>query len=291
MPQWNCACFNCRDARNGRIPPLTQSCVAIGDGQGGWFLVNASPDLPAQINSFPDFRSHCRPGSFRITPISAVLLTNADLDHVLGLLSLREGGFIRVYATEAVRDSLMGDFNVSAVLESFCSVDWIEPAFNDYSPLRWIDGKESSIEYRAIELPGGPPLYAKDKSLDCVHSVAYSFVDRKTGGRLLVAPDVGVWNGALSDAMQTSDAILLDGTFWSGDELSRFKANARTAAEMGHLTIRDDSLEQLRKLSARHKIYIHINNTNPVLSPNSPERKAVESAGIVVGYDGLEFEV
>ncbi len=106
-----------------------------------------------------------------------------------------------------------------------------------------------------------------------------------------MAPDVGAWSDALIDEMQKSDAVLFDGTFWSGDELSRAKANARTADEMGHLTIRDQTLERLRKLPARHKIYIHINNTNPVLSPGSTERTAVESAGITVGYDGLEIKV
>ena len=134
-------------------------------------------------------------------------------------------------------------------------------------------------------------MYDKNGNSCGPHSVAYGFLDRRTGGRLLVAPDVGAWNDSLIDAMQASDAILFDGTFWSGDELSRIKANGRTAAEMGHLTIRDDSLARLRKLPARHKIYIHINNTNPVLSPSSPERQAVESAGVTVGYDGLEFEV
>ena len=116
-------------------------------------------------------------------------------------------------------------------------------------------------------------------------------MDRNTGGRLLVAPDVAGWNGALAKAMAESDAVLFDGTFWSGDELRRVKAAARTAAEMGHITIKDHSLARLGGLSARHKIYIHVNNTNPVLSPGSPERTAVEAAGIVVGYDGLEFEV
>jgi pyrroloquinoline quinone biosynthesis protein B len=116
-------------------------------------------------------------------------------------------------------------------------------------------------------------------------------MDRNTGGQLLVAPDVGGWNDALLAAMAESDAVLFDGTFWSGDELQRVKATARTAAEMGHVTIRDDSLAVLGKLSAARKVYIHINNTNPVLSPGSPERAAVEAAGIVVGYDGLEFEI
>jgi pyrroloquinoline quinone biosynthesis protein B len=291
LPQWNCACPNCRDARLGRIPTFTQSCVAIGDDQGGWFLINASPDLAAQINSFSDLRSHSSAGSLRSAPISGVLLTNADLDHVIGLLSLREGGRVRVYATNAVRDSLTNGFNVSAILNAFCGVDWTEPVIKDFSPLIGIDGKSGSIEYRAIALPGGPPLYDKNGNSTGPHSVAYSFRDRKTGGRLLVAPDVGAWNDTLTEVMRTADAILFDGTFWSGDELSRVKANARTAAEMGHLTIRDDSLARLQKLPARHKIYIHINNTNPVLSSDSSERAAVESAGVAIGYDGLEFEV
>lgn len=291
LPQWNCACPNCRDARLGRISLLTQSCIAIGDEQGRWFLINASPDLPSQVNSLSNLRSQSSPGCLRSDPVSGVLLTNADLDHVIGLLSLREGGRIRVYATKAVRDSLTNGFNVSTVLETFCGVDWTEPALKDFSPLIGIDGKSGSVEYRAIELPGGPPLYDRHGNSGGPHSVAYSLADRKTGGRLLVAPDVGAWNNALTEAMQTADAILFDGTFWSGDELSRIKANARTAAEMGHLTIRDDSLERLRKLPARRKIYIHINNTNPVLSPDSSERAAVESAGVAVGFDGLEFEV
>jgi pyrroloquinoline quinone biosynthesis protein B len=254
-------------------------------------LVNASPDLPVQINSFSDLRSNSLSGSLRSSPVSGVLLTNADLDHVIGLLSLREGSRIRVYATRAVRDSLTNGLNISAVLESFCGVDWMESGSKDYSPLVGIDGKAGSVMYRAIELPGGPPLYDKTATRIGPHSVAYSFLDQKTGGQLLVAPDAGAWNEDLAQAAQAADAILFDGTFWSNDELSRIKPNARTAAEMGHLTIRDDSLERLRKLPARHKIYLHINNTNPALSPDSQERAAVEAAGVTVGYDGLEFEV
>ena len=116
-------------------------------------------------------------------------------------------------------------------------------------------------------------------------------MDQKTGGRLLVAPDVACCNDALAAAMGEADAVLFDGTFWSGDELAHVKDKALTAAEMGHLTIKDNSLDLLRKLPARHKIYIHVNNTNPVLPPDSPERAAVAAAGIVVGYDGLEFEI
>ena len=113
--------------------------------------------------------------------------------------------------------------------------------------------------------PEARPFLPKTRIVLASIAVAYSITDRNTGGRLLVAPDVGGWNETLLEAMQQSDAVLFDGTFWSANELSSVKANARTASEMGHLTIKDDSLSRLSKLPARHKIYIHINNTNPVL--------------------------
>lgn len=252
-------------------------------------MVNASPDIRAQINACSDL--HPISGAVRSTPISAILLTNADLDHVTGLLLLREGGRLRVHATSAVRDTLAECLGLAAIMDAFCGVDWLEPPLADFAPLLGIGEEESSLVYRAIELPGGPPIFARDRPATGAHSVAYVIMDRKTGGRLLVAPDIGGWNAALTAAMSESDAVLFDGTFWSGDELSRIKASAPTAAEMGHLTIRDHSLPLLAKLPARHKIYLHVNNTNPVLSPRSPERAAVASAGVVVGYDGLEFEI
>jgi pyrroloquinoline quinone biosynthesis protein B len=121
--------------------------------------------------------------------------------------------------------------------------------------------------------------------------VAYEVIDGRTGGRLLVAPDVAEVTDGLRTALLESDAVLFDGTFWSGDELVRVKERAPLAAEMGHVTIRDTSLALLGGLRAARKIYIHINNTNPVLAPGSTERAAVEAAGITVGFDGLEFEL
>jgi len=268
---------------------MTQSSVAIRDDLGGWFLVNASPDLPGQIRNFPDLQPDS--AALRGTPISGVLLTNADLDHVLGLLSLREGGRLHIHATKAVRDTLDGCLGLTAMMDAFCGVSWHEPPQADFAPLPGSRGEQSSLLYRSIELPGGPPVFAREKRLDGVHSAAYYFLDRNTGGRLLVAPDVAGCNAALAAAMLESDAVLFDGTFWSGDELLRVKAKAPTAEEMGHVTIKDHSLDLLSKLPARHKIYIHINNTNPMLSPGSPERAAVAAAGIVVGYDGLEFDL
>ena len=208
-----------------------------------------------------------------------------------GLLSLREGGRLRVHATNAVRETLDRSLGMTRILDAFCGVDWMEPAFADFTPLPGSGGGDSQLSYRAIKLPGGPPVFASERDPRGVHCVAYCFLDRETGGRLLVAPDVGGWNEELRGAMAESDAVLFDGTFWSGDELQRVKTGARTAEQMGHVTIRDQSLAVLGSLLARHRIYIHINNTNPVLSPGSPERAAVEAAGLAVGCDGLEFAI
>jgi len=145
--------------------------------------------------------------------------------------------------------------------------------------------------YRAIELPGKPPPFAKAIPSEGSHSIAYQLMDARTGGRLLVAPDVGDLNDKLLEALSSSDAVLFDGTFWSADELSRVKLRAPKAGEMGHVTIRDCSLNLLAKSPARHKIYVHINNTNPILAPDSPQRAAVEAAGVMVGADGFEFEL
>jgi pyrroloquinoline quinone biosynthesis protein B len=234
---------------------------------------------------------HPNAASLRGTPISAVLLTNADLDHIAGLFSLREGGRLSLHATKAVRESVDEGLRLTSVLNAFCGLDWIEPPVTDFAPLGGGKASPSSLAYRAIPLPGGPPIFSSETAPEGVHSVAYYFEDSNTGGRLLVAPDVAGWTDALTAAMAEADAVLFDGTFWSEDELQRIKPAARTATQMGHLTIKDGSLAKLSKLPATHRAYIHINNTNPVLAPGSPERAAVDSAGIVVGYDGLEFEI
>ena len=289
LPQWNCSCPNCAQARLGRIRPLSQSSVAIGDDHGQWFLINVSPDLPAQIAAFPDL--HPGPAGLRNTPIAAVLLTNADLDHIMGLLSLREGGRLHVHATRAVRETLEHCLGLTAILDAFCGVAWHEPPQGRSAELRGTSKLESCLSYRAIALSGNPPRFTKGNTSESGHSVAYQVTDRRTGGRLLVAPDVAEVNDELRAAMLESHAVLFDGTFWSGDELVRVKDHAPSAAEMGHIPIRDGSLALLGGLPASRKIYIHINNTNPVLAPGSPERAAVETAGIVVGFDGLEFEL
>ena len=282
LPQWNCACSNCQQARGGVIPPQTQSSIALGDEAGNWFLINASPDLPFHLRAYPELAP--RPASQRNSPVAAVLLTSADVDHVLGLLSLREGNALHIYATPAIQSAavLLG---VTTVLNSFCGVFWHHPTDGGFAQLQG-----SSVRVRVLPLSGRAPRYAVETSKGGVHTTALHIMDERTGGRLLVAPGVATLSGPLQEAARDSDAVLMDGTFWSEDELSRVRPGAPCASEMGHLPIQE-TLPFLSDLPSRHRVYVHINNTNPIFDPASPERATVESAGVTVGQDGMRFDL
>jgi pyrroloquinoline quinone biosynthesis protein B len=266
LPQWNCACANCALARTAKIEPQTQSSIAISADSGefqSWWLINASPDLPRQIESMT--RLQPRLNASRNTPIAGVLLTNADIDHALGLLLLRQQEKpLVVYAADETRAALAW---LDCTLARFCGIEWRKIG-SDFQRLN------ASIGFCAIEL---------------LHSVAFQFLDERSGRSALIAPAVRQLTRELSEACADSDVILFDGTFWSDDELAAVRAGARSAREMNHLPISDGSLDFLRQSSVRRKIYTHINNTNPILMPGSPERAELEQAGIEVARDGLEI--
>jgi pyrroloquinoline quinone biosynthesis protein B len=266
LPQWNCACANCAAARTGKIPSQRQSSTAVGvefkDFQN-WWLINASPDLLRQIENAPQLQPRRQP--LRNTRIAGILLTNADIDHALGLLLLREQEKpLVVYAADETRAALEW---LSGVLARFCGIEWRKIS-SDFQPL------DGALSFRAIELS---------------HSVAFQFRNDVSGGAALFAPNVGELTGQLRDAVAASDVVFFDGTFWSDDELAAIRPGARSAREMNHLPISDGSLDFLRQSQARRKIYTHINNTNPILMPGSRERAQVEQAGIEMAHDGLEI--
>jgi pyrroloquinoline quinone biosynthesis protein B len=269
LPQWNCACVNCLAARAGKIDPQTQSSIAIGadsERSQNWWLINASPDLSRQIESATWLQPR-RPAAAgpRNTPIAAVLLTNADIDHALGLLLLRQQEkALVVYATDETQAALSW---LDRTLARFCGIEW-------RSLTSKFQSLDSGLTFRAIELPS---------------SVAFQFRDDTSGRTALFAPSVGGLTEQLRDAVRTSDLVMFDGTFWSDGELARVRPGARSAREMNHLPINDGSFDVLRESPARRKIYTHINNTNPILMPSSRERAEVEQAGIEIGRDGLEI--
>lgn len=291
VPQWNCNCPVCREARaGGRVRPRTQSAVAVSADERRWFLLNASPDIRSQIESFPPLQPSA--GKIRGSPVEAVLLTNADLDHSLGLLLLREGEKLCVHATGAVRRSLTEGISIEQTLQSFCGVDWITPPAQA-SPLLCRDGSRSGLWYQAIALAGHAPRFAKGTAETSGHVVGYRIVDEQTGGRLLFLPDVAAIDDALRALLPDADALLFDGTFWSEDEMAARAAGTLAASRMGHVPVSGagGSLQVLAGLAVKTKIYVHINNTNPILFEDSPERAAVTAAGCAVGLDGMEIKI
>lgn len=264
LPQWNCYCKNCQLARNGQLPPQLQSTIALsGDGKT-WWLVNASPDLGAQIEKFTPLQPRAQDG-VRSSPIAGVLLTDADIDYALGLLLMRNRSEpIPIYTSSDIRAQLSW---LDPLMRRFCGIEWRHlPA----QFVRLMDG----IEFRGHDLS---------------RSVAFQL--RSTQNRrLLIAPAVSAISGELFDAMKTADAIFFDGTFWSNDELRAFRPSAKSATEMGHLPI-EKSLPLLAETNAARKMYIHINNTNPILTPGSREQGIVEAAGVHAAYDGLAFDL
>lgn len=293
FPQWNCNCANCRVARvePQRAQPRTQSCVAISADGTRWFLLNASPDIRIQIESFPPLQP--QPSAARGTGIEGVLLTNADLDHTLGLLIVREGARLPVHATSRVREALSEGLALDSLLECYCGVRWLEPP-SALTPLPCADGAPCGLEYAAFPIPGKPPRFREGKTEpapgDCV---GYRFVDTMTRGRLLFLPDVAQLDARVLAELHECDALLLDGTFWSENEMERMGAGTTPASRMGHLPIGgpDGSLAQIAPLPIGRKVYVHINNTNPILLADSPERAAVEATGATIGWDGMEFAV
>jgi len=292
VPQWNCNCQICNEARagTGRVRCRTQSSVAISADDRHWFLLNASPDLRAQIEAFSPL--HPAVDQMRGSPIEGVLLTNADLDHTLGMLLLREGEKLPVHATESARVSLTEGNGFANVMSAFCGIEWVHPP-SQLSPLLNRDGSETGLVYRFISLGGRPPIFAKRSLAGPDHVVGYLFVDTKTKGRLIYLPDVPALSEEVEDLLNDCDVLLFDGTFCSESEMQERGTGDKTASQMGHLPILgpNGSLKVLERSKIKQKIYIHINKTNFILLEGSEERARVEAAGCVVGEDGMELTV
>ena len=296
-PQWNCACPVCHAVRDHSRPARsrTQSSIAVSPDYRQWFLLNASPDIHAQIESFSALRPRSGPGSgvSRTVPVRAVLLTDAELDHTLGLLLLREGGGLEVHATAASHGTLCDGTSLLRTLEAYCPVTWVHVVPGRDTPLG--DG----LSYRAFDVPTTKrPRFesarvSKEGGTGGGRVVGYRLTDVRTGGVLVYLPAVQELTAQVHRELAGCACLLVDGTCWQDDELIRLGAGSKTAREMGHLPISGPggSLEQLSPLPIDRKIYIHVNNTNPILLEDAPERRTLEQHGIEVAVDGLELQI
>jgi pyrroloquinoline quinone biosynthesis protein B len=285
FPQWNCHCGTCEAARAGvRARPRTQSSLAIRGGEGPWFLVNASPDARQQLQTLTPRQVD----GVRAPPIAGVLLTDAEIDHTAGLLLLRESATtVRVFGDEGVECALRGAYPVLSVLERYCGAEWqtLEPGRE-----RRLEGSSLSVE--PFPAGGDPPRYVGESDAEPQAS-GFVFRDRAGGGVVTYVPGLARLDDGVVTRFATSDLVLVDGTFWCDDELARLGISARSARDMGHVPLsgRGGTLEALARLRRPRKALVHINNTNPILLEDSPERKAVLGAGVEVAYDGLEIEL
>jgi pyrroloquinoline quinone biosynthesis protein B len=225
----------------------------------------------------------------RYVPIEGVILTDAELDHTLGIVLLREARHLPIYATSAVRSILEHDSRLLPTTRAFSGVPVTELVLNARVPLEYRDGSASGLSVEAFPVPAGPPRFARGDEHG--HTVGLVLRDGTSGTVCAFVPGCGDLDEALLARLAEADALLFDGTFWTDDELIAAGIGERTARQMDHLPISGEggSLERLATLPCRHKIYTHINNTNPILLERSPERASVTRTGALVGVDGLHL--
>ncbi|HEV3239774.1 MAG TPA: pyrroloquinoline quinone biosynthesis protein PqqB [Casimicrobiaceae bacterium] len=289
FPQWNCNCRNCDGLRQGRINARarTQSSIAVSADGGNWVLCNASPDILAQLRGFPPLQPA---RAVRDTAIVGVVLVDSQIDHTTGLLMLREGKPLRVYATDSVREDLTTGNPVFKLLEHYCGIDWQRMGTGPEAGFR-IDGV-SGLQFRALALVSKAPPYSPHRQQPREgDNVGILVRDEASGRTLFYAPGLGAFEPQLAPIFATADCLLVDGTFWSDDEMIRLQISGKRAQEMGHLALSGPGgmIEVLGAYPHPRKVLIHINNTNPILDEDSRERAELAAAGIEVAHDGMDI--
>ncbi|MEM6972977.1 MAG: pyrroloquinoline quinone biosynthesis protein PqqB [Pseudomonadota bacterium] len=290
LPQWNCAAANSASYWAGSATPVapaaTQSSLAVSVDGARWLVLNASPDLRAQIMATPALQPRTGNGhGLRNSPIAAVMLTNGDIDHVVGLLSLREGQAFDLWATAGIHDvldqnPLFEAVNRAIVPRRIIALD---------QPMEVLPGLTTTL----FAVPGKVPLYMEGESVDT------QLMGEQTVGveiatataRAFYIPGCATMVPALAERLRGAALVLFDGTVFHDDEMIREGVGHKTGARMGHMAMAgpDGSLAAFDALGVALRVYVHINNTNPVWNPAGAERAAVEAAGWTVAHDGMEI--
>lgn len=284
LPQWNCGGEYSRRARmqDSQVPPRTQPSIAVSADGARWSVVNASPDIRMQFAAFPGL--HPKAGT-REAPLDKIILTNADLDHVMGLLVLREALPYRVITTRWIRDALLQHNAAFRLMESVFDTVELGEAFA-------LDNA-GEIQAQFFATPGKAPTYLqKHVSNSPESTLGLRAVQKSAAGELAYAPGIARYDEATIRALSAATLRFVDGTFWGAEELLQLRPGAPDAWRMGHAPIGGEqgTLLHLQKMPGR-SYYIHINNTNPILDAQSKERAQVHAAGVGVAHDGLELEL
>ncbi|MFI6079583.1 pyrroloquinoline quinone biosynthesis protein PqqB [Streptomyces sp. NPDC051217] len=292
LPQWNCACPGCAGARAHPHRRRRHASLALRADEDRWYLVNATPDIGDQIEDCPAL--HPGPGR-RDTPVAGVILTDAELDHTLGIARLREADGFDVLATRPVHGALTGLMRLDDIIAPYTRVEWRELG-GEPVPLT----KSGSVEIDAVPVSPKRPRYAVAAAAhgadgtddDHTWVVALRLRDTATGRSLVYAPALARWTDAFQDAVEAADCVIVDGTFWDDDEPVRTGISAKTATGMGHLPIAGPggTARRLSGLRARC-LYTHLNNTNPLGDPDAPQHTLLGEWGLAVAADRMVIEL
>jgi pyrroloquinoline quinone biosynthesis protein B len=288
FPQWNCNCRQCAGLRSGtvRATARTQSSIAVSANGTDWVLVNASPDILAQIRATPALQPA---RDRRDSGIAAVMLMDAQIDHVTGLLMLREGKELPLYCTAPVWRELNGALPLVPVLSHYCGVRrHALPVDGGGVHVPGVDG----IRFTPLALTSKAPPYSDHRDDPATgDNIGLLIEDEASGKSAFYAPGLGAIDPQVEAALRKADCVLVDGTFWSADEMIALGLSAKTAADMGHLPQSGEGgmIAVLDGVKALRKVLIHINNTNPILDEDSDQRALLARHGIEVAFDGMEI--
>lgn len=293
FPQWNCNCANCRRARDGdpAAVPRTQSSLAVSADGERWLLLNASPDLRQQIQATPAL--HPRQG-VRHSPLAAVLVTNGDVDHIGGLINLREGQPLALYASDRVQAVLDGNRIFDVLNRDLVPRRTLE--LDRTTSIADAAGNPIGLAVETFAVPGKVALYLEEEGADLSgqagDTVAVRLIEEATGTEAFYVPNCARLDDALAQRLKGAAVVFFDGTLFRDDEMVAAGLSQKTGQRMGHVSMdgREGALAGFAPLSVGRRIFVHINNSNPALLADSPERRQVEAAGWEVAHDGMEVE-
>jgi pyrroloquinoline quinone biosynthesis protein B len=293
-PQWNCNCEACARAWRGEAAAQTQVSLAVTADNERWFLLNASPDLRAQILATPDLQPRGEP---RHSPIAGAVLTNGDVDAIAGLLDLRESQKLAIHATGAVLDVLDGN-SIFKVLNP----DYVarrKLALDEPTDLATRNGDAVGLRVIGFAVPGKPALYLEGHDIGAhlaersENTIGLEIEETATGKRFFFIPGCAAIDAPLKERLRGADLLFFDGTLWRDDEMIRAGLGVKTGRRMGHVSVSgaDGTIASLADAGIARKIFVHINNTNPLHRAESPEHAEAVAAGWDVGRDGMEINL
>lgn len=283
LPQWNCGCENCNLARSGKIPAQSQSSLALSANGRDWTILNASPDIRDQMLG----AAALHPTDLRRSPLHSVLLTNGDIDHIAGLLTLREQQEFALFATPEIHRVLAENPVFAALNPHFVNrvaIDLDETV--EIAP---------GLSAQLFPVPGKVPLYLEDAEVqtDLVGEQTVGVHLSADGKNVFYIPGCAAMRDDLQARLEGADMVFFDGTLWRDDEMVRAGLSQKTGRRMGHMSMSgpDGSIAAFKDITVKQKIFVHMNNTNPVFRPESKEREEAETAGWIVACDGMELEI